>query len=42
MGVSLWPWNADPMPTIGLAVTVGRVAWSLVAASGIVKALRRR
>ena len=42
IAVGLWAWDADLAPIAMGAVLVGLVAWTLVAASGLVKSLRRR
>lgn len=42
IAVGLWAWDADLSPIAMGAVVIGLVAWTLVAAAGVVKAFRRR
>jgi len=42
IAVGLWAWNAVGSTLVTGAVAVGLVAWTLLMASGVVRALRRR
>jgi hypothetical protein len=42
VAVGLWAWSADLAPIAMGAVVIGLVAWTFVAASGLVKAFSRR
>jgi hypothetical protein len=42
IAVGLWAWSAELAPIAMGAVVIGLVAWTLVAASGLIKAFKRR
>jgi hypothetical protein len=42
IAIGLWAWNAVESPIVAGLVWVGLVAWTLVAASGLVRIVRRR
>ena len=42
IAIGLWAWNAVGSPLVTGAVAVGLIAWTLVAASGVVRTFRHR